>query len=58
MYILNWLWSCAAVSSLASSAPVWKTMPAASSQDRTAWASASGTVAISATSALCDSRSL
>ncbi len=45
MYILNWLSSCASVSSLASSAPVWKAMPAASSQDRTAWASASGTVA-------------
>ena len=31
-YILNWLSSCASVSSVASSVPVWKVIPASSSQ--------------------------
>lgn len=57
-YILNWLCSWASVSSVASSVPVWKVIPAASSHARTACASASDTRDISATSALCDSRSL
>ena len=58
MYILHWLSTWASVRSAASSSPVWKVMPAASSQARAACASVSLTRPISATSALWESRSL